>query len=139
MHAGLSNSGLVPAAPKSAGSSNTGAMLWFFQRISGLLLVVILLLHFGLIHGTEVSELGGRHQVTYQPVAERMAGSAWKTIDLAFLFLAVFHGLNGLWMVLGDYVHRAWARTSLFTVVCILGFVLLILGSITVLSFRPML
>ena len=118
-----------------AGSSNTGAMSWFFQRISGLLLVIILLVHFGLIHGTEVDE--DLHQVTYKPVAERLASTTWKTIDLAFLFLAVFHGLNGLWMVLGDYAHRAWARTSLFTVVCILGFVLLILGSVTILSFKP--
>ncbi len=121
------------------GSSNTGATLWFFQRISGLLLVVILLVHFGLIHGTEVTEVGGKHQVTYQPVAERLASSTWKTIDLVFLFLAVFHGLSGLWMVIGDYVHRAWARTSIFTAVCILGLVLLILGSVTILSFRPVL
>ena len=120
-----------------AGSSNTGAMTWFFQRISGLLLVVILLLHFGLIHGTEVDE--ELHQVTYKPVAERLASSTWKTIDIAFLFLAVFHGLVGLWIVLGDYIHRAWARNVVFTVVCILGFVLLILGSVTVLSFRPIL
>lgn len=118
-----------------AGSSNTGAMSWFFQRISGLLLVVLLLLHFGLIHGTEVDE--ELHQVTYKPVAERLASSAWKTLDLAFLFLAVFHGLNGLWMVLGDYVQRAWARNTLFTFVCILGFILLILGSVTILSFKP--
>ena len=118
-----------------AGSSNTGATLWFFQRISGLLLVVLLLLHFGLIHGTEVDE--ELHQVTYKPVAERLASSTWKTIDLAFLFLAVFHGLSGVWMVLGDYVHRTWARNLLFTVVCILGFVLLILGSVTLLSFKP--
>jgi len=118
-----------------AGSSNTGAMTWFFQRISGLLLVVLLLVHFGLIHTTEVDK--DRGQVTYRPVAERLAGSAWKTIDLAFLFLAAFHGLNGVWMVLGDYVHRPWARTTLFTLVCILGFVLLILGSVTILSFRP--
>jgi succinate dehydrogenase / fumarate reductase membrane anchor subunit len=118
-----------------AGSSNTGAMSWYFQRISGLLLAVLLLFHFALIHGTEVDpEL---HQVTYKPVAERLASSAWKTMDLAFLVLALFHGLNGIWMVLGDYVHRAWARNTLFTLVCILGFILLILGSVTILSFRP--
>jgi len=119
----------------SAGSSNTGAMSWFFQRISGLLLVVLLLLHFGLIHNYEIDrELG---QVTYEPIAERLATPFWKVLDLSFLFLAVFHALNGLWMVLGDYVHRAWARTSLFTVVCALGFVLLILGSVAILSFQP--
>lgn len=116
------------------GSSNTGAMTWFFQRISGLLLVVLLLLHFGLIHTTEVDPK--LHQVTYKPVAERLSGSLWKTIDIAFLILAIFHGLNGVWMVLGDYFHRAWVRTTLFTMVCILGFVLLVLGTVTILSFR---
>jgi succinate dehydrogenase / fumarate reductase membrane anchor subunit len=118
-----------------AGSSNRGATTWLFQRVSGLLLVAILLLHFGLIHLTEVDPK--IHQVTYRLIAERLASSFWKTLDLTFLFLAVFHALSGLWMVLGDYVHRAWARTSIFAAVCVLGLVLLILGSVTILSFKP--
>ena len=119
-----------------AGSSNRGATTWLFQRVSGLLLVAILLLHFGLIHLTEVDRTS--HQVTYRLIEDRLASSFWKTLDLTFLFLAVFHALVGLWIVLGDYVHRAWARTSIFVAVCVLGLVLLILGSTTILSFRPM-
>ncbi len=115
------------------GSSNSGDMIWFFQRITGLFLVILLLLHFLLIHLTNVDH--ETHMVTFDLVAKRLASPFWKTLDLVFLSMAVFHGLNGAWMVIADYIHQAWARITLFTITCTLGVILLALGVLTIVTF----
>jgi succinate dehydrogenase / fumarate reductase membrane anchor subunit len=115
------------------GSSNTGAMTWFFQRVTGLLLVVFLGGHFLFQHFFAEDPQAG--QLTYESVGRTLANPMWKTLEMGFLLFALFHGINGVWMILADYVHWKWLRVGLFSVLSVGALVLLVLGAVTILPF----
>jgi len=69
-------------------------------------------------------------------VAQRLATPLWKTIDLTFLLLAIIHGFNGFIMVIHDYVHHHNVRLVLVSFVWIVGIIIGILGTITILTFK---
>lgn len=117
------------------GSSNSGELAWFFQRISGLFLVFLLLLHFFLIHFFNIDHT--TNHISYTEVAKRLATPFWKTIDISFLILALFHAINGLKMIIDDYIHNSQIRILIFTGLTLLSLVLLALGLITIIPFRP--
>ncbi len=108
-----------------------GAGRWFFQRISGIALLVFLLSHFWVTHYSP----GG--DVNYQKVALRLAQTHWKFFYLTFLVLGLSHGLNGLWTFSEDYIKGEWLRMTLFGVVLIAGLSLLVLGTLIILAFQP--
>ncbi len=112
------------------GPGRSGAFEWLFQRVSGVVLLVILGLHFILLHYT------GGGPVTYEAVAPRLADPYYKGLQLLFLVLGLYHAMNGIKLVIDDYVHREGWRillTSLNWVVC-LAFGLF--GAVTVLTFQ---
>jgi succinate dehydrogenase / fumarate reductase membrane anchor subunit len=113
--------------PRTSG----GFYAWFFQRLTGILLVILLLIHFAITHNLPK---GG--EVSYAVVAPRLATATWKVFDLTFLVCALFHGLNGVWMVVQDYVSGEGAQTWIFYALCTLGLILLVLGAITVIPFK---
>ena len=106
-----------------------GAVAWFLQRLSGLVLIILLLVHFAVLHG-------GDGLVTYEKVASRLATPAWKTFDLLFLVLGIVHGMNGLLMVVRDYAAPGWKRGALYAAVIVAGAVFLVLGCLTVIPFQ---
>lgn len=114
-------------------SSRTGAWEWLFQRVTGVLLVVALMGHYWVTH-----YFPGGH-VTYEKVSARFlaAGAAWKIFDLTFLVLALFHGLNGIWTIVLDYVHHDGWRVVCYGALWFLGLVFLIFGSLTIITFQP--
>jgi succinate dehydrogenase / fumarate reductase membrane anchor subunit len=53
------------------------------------------------------------------------------------LWLALIHGLNGIRTLAGDYVRsKGWQAATLASLY-VFGFILLALGSITILTFQP--
>jgi len=112
------------------GIGSGGAFAWFFQRISGAFLLAALLAHFWVLHYANSGE------VTFLVVAQRLATPLWKTIDLTFLLLAIIHGFNGFIMVIHDYVHHHNVRLVLVSFVWIVGIIIGILGTITILTFK---
>ena len=110
---------------------DTGALRWLLQRVSGIALLVVLLFHFGVAHYFPVGD------VTYQAVAQRLAQPFWKFFNLAFLILALYHGLNGGWSILEDYVEKSWLRMTLMGLIFVGGRALLLLGALTVVAFQP--
>lgn len=98
---------------------------WLFQRISGVALVVLLLMHFIVMHFFG--------DLSFEQVTARIAMPLWKVIDLSFLFLALVHGLYGVWIVSGDYLHRAGARMAVFCLLALGGIGLLVIGVVTLL------
>jgi succinate dehydrogenase / fumarate reductase membrane anchor subunit len=107
-----------------------GFYAWLLQRITGVVLAVLLIAHFIVTHG-----LPHPSGVTYARIAPRLATPTWKVIDMLFLACALYHGLNGVWMVLQDYVDSEGMQTFLFGVLCVLGAILFFLGAITVIPF----
>ncbi len=117
------------------GLNSGGLAGWFLQRLTGLLLVPVVLLHVWVTH---YSFVGGFHkaEVDYQMVASRLASPAWKVIDLLFLAIVLYHGLRGVWVIVQEGIRRPWLRTSLFCLALFLGIALAILGTVTILPFR---
>jgi succinate dehydrogenase / fumarate reductase, membrane anchor subunit len=107
-----------------------GAARWLFQRVSGIGLLVFLLSHFWITHYYP----GG--DVTFEKVAERLTQPGWKFFNLAFLILALFHGLNGGWTILEDYLKDGWVRVTLFGAVVVAALFLFVMGTLTILGFQ---
>ncbi len=112
-------------------TSRGGALPWLLQRVSAVILFVLLMVHFVTYHF-----LSRGQAITYEQIMAKVrAWSLWFSV-LQFLFLAtaLYHGLNGLWAVLEDYVHGRRARQMLFGLLWTAGLVLLFIGTWTILQ-----
>jgi succinate dehydrogenase / fumarate reductase, membrane anchor subunit len=107
--------------------TGSGAGWFLFQRVSGLLLAVLLLFHFVLIHfsGADLNSAA---------VSARLAGNLYRVVDLVFLGLALAHGLYGAWMVAADYLQHPWLRVAVLVACAVAGMFLTILGALTILA-----
>ncbi len=110
------------------GSGKGGEISWLLQRVSGIALLFLLLGHFFIQHFTGVA-------INYHNVAERLATPEWKLFDLTFVVFALYHGINGIFMSLEDYVHSGW-RVFWKTFFWVAGIVYLVLAVITILPFK---
>jgi succinate dehydrogenase / fumarate reductase membrane anchor subunit len=108
-----------------------GALLWFFQRVSGIYLAAVLFLHVIMLHVLL------KEEISFEAIMDRVATPMWKTIDISFLVVAIFHGLYGLWIILDDYIHKGWARMLIFGAIAIIALIFTTLGILTILPFRP--
>lgn len=78
-----------------------GVAAWFFHRVSGVLLVLMLLVHFLVMHF-----LGQEERISYAIVLRRLSNPWWKAFDLTFISLVLYHGFYGMWGIASEYVHR---------------------------------
>jgi succinate dehydrogenase / fumarate reductase, membrane anchor subunit len=106
---------------------------WFFMRISGVVLVFLVLVHVYIMH--LVGE--GVERVDFAFVAERWDNVGWKTFDWVMLVLAVLHGTNGLRIVIDDYVRKPGTRTAIKGSLYALAGILTIMGTAVVVTFTP--
>lgn len=120
--------------PRPSGS-NFELYSWLFMRVSGVLLIFLALGHLAIMHVINSVE-----NIDYDFVAARLAGplgAVWRIYDLLLLTLALLHGLNGLRIVLDDYVRSpAWRAIGL-SAVYVIGAVFLVVGALVLFSFQP--
>jgi succinate dehydrogenase / fumarate reductase membrane anchor subunit len=106
---------------------------WIFMRMSGLLLVVLVLGHLLIMNILD----GGVNRVNFAFVAGRWASPFWRTWDLAQLWLAQLHGTNGLRVIINDYAEkdttRFWLKMLLYTA----STLVLMLGTLVIFTFDP--
>ena len=77
------------------------AINWFLQRVTGAALLVLLILHFWVEHFTAEVRTGG---LTFEVVQRRFFENRWfVAVDIAFLIIALYHGLNGLRNIILDF------------------------------------
>ena len=93
------------------------AIHWYLQRITGALLVVLLIAHFWVEHFMTASLRRG--ELSYEAIAGRIANPAWQAIDIAFLIVALYHGLSGLRNIILDYSRVGASATRVITVALI--------------------
>ena len=74
---------------------------WYLQRITGALLVILLAAHFWVEHF--MSQELRRGDLTYEAILGRISNPLWQFIDMAFLLVALYHGLNGVRNIILDY------------------------------------
>jgi succinate dehydrogenase membrane anchor subunit len=103
------------ARSKPIGGSRFEVFSWYFFRWTGVVLLVLVVIHLVLMHvATDVS------QTSYTFVANRYANPFWRVYDLTLLTLALLHGLNGLRLIVDDYVVVFW-----------------LMGTMTIITFHP--
>lgn len=115
---------------RQPGIGSGGAFEWFFQRITGVVLFVCLLLHFLFLHYLNAGE------VNAQGVWDRLQHPLWKTVDLLFLVTAIYHGVQGVIMNVHDYIHKPFWRLVVVSLVWVIGLSFLIAGSLTIINFE---
>ena len=118
---------------QSRSSTNFEMYAWIFQRISGVLLVVLVLGHLLIMNILD----GGVQRINFGFVAGRWASPFWQTWDLAQLWLAQLHGTNGLRVVINDYAERDGTRFWLKTLLYTSSVLVLMLGTLVIFTFNP--
>jgi succinate dehydrogenase / fumarate reductase membrane anchor subunit len=132
-----------PTAP-SPGSKPVGAgrdrplrgfelWTWLFMRISGIVLLFLTVGHVLIMHVLDE----GVDRVNFAFIQLRWASPFWKTWDWLMLVLALLHGVNGLRVIVLDYVRPAGARLAMNSFFTVLGAALMALGTIVVVTFDP--
>jgi succinate dehydrogenase / fumarate reductase membrane anchor subunit len=78
------------------------ALNWYLQRITGAALLVLLIMHFWVEHFT--AEVRTPEGLTFEVIQRRFFQNPWfVAIDISFLFIALYHGLNGIRNICLDY------------------------------------
>jgi succinate dehydrogenase / fumarate reductase membrane anchor subunit len=131
-----------PAAPPDAREQALGRgrpvggfelWTWVFMRISGLLLLVLAVGHTLIMH----LPAGGVDRIDFGFVAVRWQSPFWRTWDWMLLMLALLHGINGLRNITLDYVRPPGWRFALTMAYYVIGFTLMVLGTVIVVTFDP--
>ena len=105
---------------------------WYYFRISGVALVFLVILHLFIMHvNTDVS------CTTYAFIAYRYSNVFWRLFDWLLLTLALTHGMNGLRVVIDDYVRSSSTRIWLMSILALLLVTFFMLGTITLITFQP--
>jgi succinate dehydrogenase hydrophobic membrane anchor protein len=116
-------------AYKHYGSRNSGSPSWLLQRITGAVLVVLMVGHYILMHYTPTSG----H--TFEAVFQRMQQPFWKAWYIAFITLGLYHGLQGIWNVVRDYELKPVFGMTIYSLIIITGVAFWALGLNTIFSF----
>ncbi len=106
---------------------------WVFMRLSGLLLVFLVLGHLFIMLLLD----GGVQRINFAFVAGRWASPFWQTWDLLQLWLAQLHGTNGLRVIINDYAERDGTRFWLKSLLYTASFLVLVLGTLVIFTFDP--
>jgi succinate dehydrogenase membrane anchor subunit len=106
---------------------------WLFMRLSGILLLFLAVGHVLIMHVMET----GVERVNFGFVAERWSSPFWRTWDWMMLSLSLLHGINGVRVIVQDYVPGPGWRLVWNWSFGIVGFTLFVLGSVIVFTFDP--
>ena len=106
---------------------------WLFMRMSGIVLVVLVLGHLFIMNVLD----GGVHRINWGFVAGRWASPFWQMWDLMMLWLAELHGANGLRTVINDYARKDGTRFWLTMLLYASVILTVSLGSFVIFTFDP--
>ena len=104
---------------------------WIFMRVSGILLLVLALGHFFIMH-----VFNSVHVIDYNFVVQRYVRLFWRCYDLAMLWLAMIHGLNGMRTLVDDYLRPPLQQMTIRGLYLV-GMVFLVLGTWVIVAFQP--
>ncbi|MBE3559671.1 MAG: succinate dehydrogenase, hydrophobic membrane anchor protein [Ktedonobacteraceae bacterium] len=104
---------------------------WYFFRISGVVLIFLVIIHLLIMHVTNDVAC-----TTFRFVALRYDNPFWRLFDWVLLTLGLTHGMNGLRVVIDDYVRGPRARFVLLSTAGVLLLVFFMLGTITLITFQ---
>ena len=122
-----------PYRRTSSTRSNYEMYAWLFMRLSGVVLVVMVITHLfvNLVLGD------GIDQVDFAFVAGKWASPFWQVWDLVLLWLAMLHGTNGVRVIINDYSERNATRIVLKTLLLTAFAFTVLLGTLVIFTFDP--
>ncbi len=109
-------------------SRGSGSFSWVFQRVTGLILVVVMIGHYILMHYNPSSG----H--TYDAVLARMQSNWYRVLDLTFVVLGMYHGINGIWGIFRDYKLKSWQSITVMGTLIVAGLAFTLWGIKTILD-----
>ena len=121
------------SARKSRSNSNVERYSWIFMRISGLVLVFLVLGHLLIMNILD----GGVQRINFAFVAGRWSSPFWQVWDLLQLWLAMLHGTNGLRVIINDYAERDATRFWLKMLLYTAAVFTVLLGTLVIFTFDP--
>ena len=123
----------TPYRRSTSRRSNYEMYSWLFMRLSGAVLVVLVIGHLfvNLMVGDGISALD------FGFVAGKWASPFWQVWDLAMLWLAMIHGSNGVRTIINDYAERDMTRIVLKTFVAVALVFTIVLGTLVIFTFEP--
>ena len=124
----------VIASPRNrASKSNFELYAWVFMRLSGILLVVLVIGH--LFVNLMLGE--GIHRIDFAFVAGKWSSPFWQVWDLLMLWLAQLHGFNGVRTIINDYTERDGTRWVLKGLLVAGTLLVMVLGTLVIFTFNP--
>lgn len=103
---------------------------WLFQRISAVFLAVTMLLHFHFFIKRFIASGG----VNYNDLISRLSNPMFKLLEIAFFFFALSHGLNGIWMLVENFIHNHRYQRFLYIFLWLLGIAAFSFITLTIVS-----
>ena len=123
-----------PNQPRSRKGAQWEKRAWIFMRVSGLLLIFLILGH--LMVNLVLPERGVK-SIDFAFVAGKWASPFWQVYDGIMLWLALIHGTNGMRTLVNDYSEREWVRKTLNVALWATAIALIILGTLVITTFDP--
>jgi succinate dehydrogenase / fumarate reductase membrane anchor subunit len=123
-----------PNQPRSRKGAQWEKRAWIFMRVSGLLLIFLILGH--LMVNLVLPERGVK-SIDFAFVAGKWASPFWQVYDGLMLWLALIHGTNGMRTLVNDYSEREWVRKTLNVSLWVVAVALIILGTLVITTFDP--
>ncbi len=126
-----------PMARRAAGlgrqaNSDFELWAWLFMRVSGLLLLFLALGHLAIMH-----LLNSVDRIDYGFVAGRWSSLVWRLYDFLLLLLALLHGLNGMRVIVDDYVQSRGWRLAILSGLYTIALIFLSTGALVLFTFEP--
>ena len=118
---------------RNAQRSNFELYSWLFMRISGIVLVFLVLGHLFIMNMLD----GGVQRINFAFVAGRWASPFCQVWDLTMLWLAMLHGTNGMRTIINDYAERDQTRFWLKMILYVSAGFIILLGTLVVFTFDP--
>lgn len=124
-------------------------MMWIFTRLSGLAMFLLSFIGFAgafwlgarmYMTNNSFVDIGALARWTFFPnpnhvvntnipdVAVGWANAWWQIMQITILFLGTTHGMNGLRVVIEDYIDRSWLRTLLRGLIFLLWIFVMLFG-----------
>jgi succinate dehydrogenase / fumarate reductase cytochrome b subunit len=103
--------------------SRGGMWPWLGQRVTAILVIVTIMVHLVLTHYIAIGQL------SFDNIAQRLAGGAVLVNDIVLLVAVVYHALNGLRMVVLDWgLSGSGARRLFDAVLWLVGILAIVYG-----------
>ncbi len=108
---------------------STGFLSFFLRRLTGVALVIYLLMHMWVIGGINGSA------ATFNDRMEFLGKPLFRLAEIALLAAVVYHGIDGIRLLIVHYLDVTEYRKSLFYAVMVVSVILVIAGGLPILLF----